>query len=276
MVKIVLKPKYKAVARKGKTVVDVRVRKRGNRRYKKKSLASLASKIAMINCEKKEYNVYSSGLTGGQIYVASAGATPQSGHYLFNGLTPLPNNGTSDTLRIGDEFHITGMRNIFQFSQMSNTGQKMRGKIIMFSPKFGVSGASVSIDKFLNVNPVVYYANGASVSVYDTTSARNLDYVNDFKVIRTVNFTIPADSASLSQKLLTTVDASIKFKKPWKVRFDTAGNLAYGQIWAVVLFESGNSTVNVPNLSLVNGIPITDVSSGANFQYYSKTYFIDP
>lgn len=249
-------------------------RARPNPKIKKVNINKLAYQVAKLNNEKKEFNVYAPSLAVGQFYASTAGSTPLSAHYMSNGITPLPSNGTGDNARIGDEISVTGIRNVFQFSHQANCSQPIKCKIMMFAPKFGVSGASVTIDKLLNVNPVAYYGNGALVSVYDTTSSRNMDYIKDFQLLRSYSFTMPGDQASLSQKIVKTVNVGLKFKKPWKVRFDSAGNISYGQIYCVVVAESGNTYSNTPNSNTI-GIPIIDTYSGLAFQWYSKTYFMD-
>lgn len=278
MPRIVLKPKYKALAKQN-VVVDVKAGRkiRMRRPYKKgTNLKKLAYQVAKINCEKKESNLYAPSQNVGQFYAASSGANPTSAHYLSNFITALPSNSTTDTGRIGDEYSITGMRNIFQFSHQANTSQTIRGRMMLIAPRLGVSGTSVTIDKLLVPNPVAYYGNGALFSIYDYTSARNVDYLKDFQVIRSKKFVIPGDSASLSQKVVKTIDFNLKFKKkPWVVRYDTAGNISFGQMWLLIVVESGNSGANVPSANTV-GLPVTDTVSGLNFQYYSKTYFIDP
>lgn len=239
------------------------------------NVKSLANAVAKINCEKKEWSGYVPGLTVGQIYVPAAGSAPNSGHYLTNFITPLPNNGNSDTTRVGDEIKITGIHNVFQFSHQANTSQSMKVKMMFIAPRFGISGASLTMDKLLNPNPIIYNANGAVFPiVYDTMCARNMDYIRDFRVLRTKTFTMPGDTASLSQKIVKTVDFSLKFKKPWNIRFDTAGNLAFGQIYLLVLCESGNTTTNTP--TSYSGVPVIDTYSGLNLSYYTKSYFIDP
>lgn len=278
MPRIVLKPKYKALAKQN-VVVDVKAgSKIKMRRPAKKNMniKKLAYQVAKINCEKKESNLYAPSQVVGQFYAVSAGSNPSSAHYLSNFITALPSNGNTDTTRIGDEYSITGMRNIFQFSHQANTSQTIRGRIMLIAPRLGVSGSSVTIDKILQPNPVAYYGNGALFPIYDYTCSRNVDYLKDFKVIRTKKFVMPGDTASLSQKVVKTVDFNLKFKKkPWIVRYDSSGAISFGQMWLLILVESGNTSSNVPSTNTV-GIPVTDTVSGLNFQYYSKTYFIDP
>lgn len=279
MPRIVLKPKYKALAKKN-VVVDVKAGRNMvmKKKYRKPKLnmKRLSYQVSKMICEKKEYGAYSSGLTLGQISVSAAGATAQSGHYLTSFMTPNPANGNTDVTRNGDEVTVTGMHNVLQFSHQANTSQGIRGRIYIFTPKYGVSGSSVSASQFLNPNPVIYGANNSLVSVYDTTCSRNIDSIKNFKVLRTINFYFPADIASLSQKLVKTVDCSLKFKKPWVMRWDSWGNLTFGQIFMLVVLESGNSTVNTPNTAAVAGIPIIDTYSGLNLNWYSKAYYIDP
>lgn len=276
MTRIVVKPKYRG--KKDTSVVVSSNRKVVmKKKYRKPmNMKKLAYQVAQINCEKKENGVYSSGLTVGQITVASAGAYASSGHYLTSFITPQPSQGDSGVTRDGDEITITGMYNMLQFSQQSNTTQGIKGKIYIFSPRVTASTASVSVGAFLNANPMIYGANNSLVTVYDTMSARNMDNFKNFKILRTKNFYVPPDPGSTTQKLIKTVRCGLKFKKPWKVRFDQTNNLVEGQIYMLIVCESGNLSANTPNLAAVASIPNTDTLSGLNLNWFSKTYFIDP
>lgn len=243
---------------------------------KKKSISikKLAYKVAQINCEKKEVGVYNADLSNGQIYTDGS-AVINSGHYLTAGLTFNASNGTTDTTRIGDEVMISGLYNEFQFQQQANATQKIRGKIYFFTPRIASTNVSVTVATFLNPNGFIYSATGNNV--YDYMSSRNMDYFRDYKVLRTKRFSIAADQASTTQKMITTMKCGLKFKKPWKVRFNTAGQIVYGQIWMLIVFDSGNSgTVAAGAGANTTSIAKTDVLSGITWSYFSKTYFMDP
>lgn len=241
------------------------------------SVKNIVNSMIKKKCEKKEYNVYAAGLVASQMWATGAGAIPSSGHWMSSGLTPSPLNGYTDTSRVGDEIHVTGMRNVFQFYHQANTVVGIKGKIILFTPNSTVSAQTATIDKLFNPNPIIYAGNGANFPVvYDTMCSRNMDYIREFNILRTVNFYVPPDPSTAAQKLIKTVNVGVKFKKPHVMRWDTAGNLSHGQIWAIVLAESGNGSGYVPLTTSLTGIPISDTLSGLYFHYYSKSYFIDP
>lgn len=272
-------------ASKGKSI-DLRVETKGltkpvisvktKKSKKKNNVKTLAAQVARINCEKKEIGIYNTDLTHGQIYTDGT-AVVSSGHYLTAGLSFSASNGTSDITRIGDEVTVTGMYNEFQFSQQSNATQKIRGKIYFFSPKIGSSNVSVTVSTFLNPNGFIYSGSGNVNNVYDYMSSRNMDYFKDYKVLRVKRFTVSPDLASTTQKMISTVKCGLKFKKPWKCRFNSAGQLVYGQIYMLVVFDSGNAGSVAPSAGAVlTGIAKTDTVSGVQWSYFSKTYFIDP
>lgn len=274
--KIVLKSAYRG--KKDSSVVVSTGRKIVlKKKYRKPmNMKKIANAVARINCEKKESTVYVAALSHGQIYTDGT-STVGSGHYLTNGVFTLPSNGTSDTSRLGDEITLTGMYSQFQFTQQSNTTQKVKGKIYFFSPRLGSSLASVSAGNLLNPNTFIYGASGNVNNIYDTMSSRNMDYIKDFNIIRVKNFTVSPDLASTTQKMGTTVKCGIKFKKPWTVRCNSAGAIVYGQIWMMVVFDSGNSGSVAPGAGAnTTGIFKTDVQSGVDWSYYCKTYYIDP
>lgn len=242
----------------------------------KVNVRALANAVARLNCEKKEIGVYSADLTHGQIYTDGT-AVVNSGHYLTAGLTFSASNGTSDITRIGDEVMVTGLYNQYQFSQQSNTTQRVRGKIYFFSPRLQSSNATVTVGNFLNPNGFIYSGSGNVNSVYDYMSSRNMDQIRNFKVLRTKTFTISPDVGSLSQKMISTLSIGLKFKKPWKVRFNSAGQVVSGQIYMLIVFDSGNAGSVAPSAGAnLTGIAKTDTLSGVQWSYFSKTYFIDP
>lgn len=247
------------------------------KKYRKPmNMKKIANAVARINCEKKESVSYVAALSHGQIYTDGT-STVGSGHYLTNGVFLGPNNGTTDTTRVGDEISITGIYSQFQFAQQANTTQKIKGKIYFFSPRLGSSLASVAVGNFLNPNSFLYGASGNVNNIYDTMSSRNMDYIKDFKVLRVKNFTVSPDLASTTQKMGTTVKCGIKFKNPWKIRWNSAGSIVNGQIWMLVVFDSGNSgSTAVGAGGNTTGIFKTDVQSGVDWSYYAKTYYIDP
>lgn len=272
-------------ASKGKSI-DLRVETKGltkpvisvksKKSKKKNNVKTLAAQVARINCEKKEVGVYSADLTHGQIYTDGT-AVVSSGHYLTAGLSFNASNGTTDITRIGDEVTVTGMYNEFQFAQQSNATQKIRGKIYFFSPKIGSSNVSVTVSTFLNPNAFIYAGSGNVNNVYDYMSSRNMDYFKDYKVLRVKRFTVSPDLASTTQKMITTIKCGLKFKKPWKCRFNSAGQLVYGQIYMLLVFDSGNAGSVAPSAGAnLTGIAKTDTVSGVQWSYFSKTYFIDP
>lgn len=276
MPRIVLKPKYKALAKKN-IVVDVRAGKKIKFRSRgKPNMRKLAFQVAKINCEKKEIGMYTAGLTVGQVTV-SAGGLASSGHYMSTIFTPSPSNGTTDTTRIGDEITLTGMYNELQFVQQTNTTIKLKGRVYIVSPRLGSSYASATIDKFLNPNAILYSANGQII--YDYMSSRQMDNIKNWRVLRSMNFSVSSDLASTTQKMISTVKCGLKFKKPWKVRYDAAGNVAEGQLFMIVVTDCGNVSSNAfsgAGTGSTLGIPVVDTLSGLTLNYYSKAYYVDP
>lgn len=277
MPKIVLKQKYR-----GKKDASVVVSSNRNIVVKKKyrkpktNIKKLAYQLAKLSCEKKEIGMYATGLSVGQISV-SAGGLVSSGHYMSTLFTPSPSNGNTDTTRIGDEISLTGMYNELQFIQQSNANIKIRGKIYIVSPRLGSSYATATIDKFLNPNAILYSAN--LQTVFDYTSSRQMDNFKNWRVLRTKNFSVSSDLASTTQRMVSTIKCGMKFKKPWKIRYDAAGNVSEGQLYMIVVTDTGNVSSNAPSGSgtgSTTGIPITDTLSGLSLNYFSKAYFIDP
>lgn len=282
MPRIVLKPKYKALAKKN-VVVDVKPARKMRMR-RKNNLKSLANKIAQINSEKKDTGwVASTEIPVAQLQGLTGGVLATS-HYATS-LAPVPSQGSSSVQRVGDKIQITGMYNRFQFAQQTNALQPTRGRIYFVSPKFSsyssvVAGASANgIETFLNPNPIILAQSG--VNIYDTLCTRNQDYINDWKVLRVVNFTIRGDNVS-GQKCVKTVNAGLSFKKkPHIVHFAPGTTTVIaGDIRIFVVFENGNSGAAIVNTTVgtntnATGVPVKDASSGWTMCYMSKSYFMD-
>lgn len=264
-----------------KTVSDTKTAKKSKKKSSSsvtKSYVKNAITSAMkATCEKKEYNTYAMNQTVGQFQAITAGANPSSAHFINSALVSSTlTNGTTDINRIGDEIMVTGLRNIFQFTHQSNTGQGVKLKYYFYSPKLGSNSGSISIGSFLYPNPIVYAGNSAGPVIYDTLCSRNQDNMKNYIIHREGTIYVPPDMASLTQKMVKTVSIGLKFKKPWKVRFDTSGTLTEGQIFVLILADSGNSSANTPNLAQSNGVALTDSLSGLYLNTYTKVYFIDP
>lgn len=226
--------------------------------------------------EKKEATVYIADNVHGQIYTDGTSVI-SSGHYLTSGITLSPSNGTSDVTRIGNEVAVTGLYNVFQFSHQSNTTQRVRGKIYYVAPRLQSSLATVNIANILNPNTFIYGASGGVNNVYDYMSSRNTDYIKDFKILRCKKFSVEPDLASTTQSMASTVTAGLKFKKPWIVRWNSSNQVVEGQIWMIIVFDSGNSgSIAYGAGANTTGIFKTDVNSGIKWSYYSKTYYVDP
>lgn len=282
MVKIVLKPKYKALAKKN-VVLDVKPGRKIRMRRPRMGIKKLANKVALLNSERKDTGwISSTELPVGQV-IGLTGGIVSSGHYTTS-LTPLPSQGDAGNQRTGDKITITGIYNQFQFTQQSNGLAPCRGKIIFAVPKFSsyssvVSGASAQgIETLLYANPIIGAQSG--VSVYDSLCARNQDYIADWKILRTVNFKVGGDTVS-GMKTVKTVRAGLRFKKPHQVHFAPATNsVISGDIRVFILFECGNAGVALANTTTglntnAQGIPIKDASSGYTMCFMSKAYYLD-
>ena len=287
MPRIVLKPKYKANAKKN-VVVDVKAGRnmRLKKGYRKKfNIKQLANKVALLNGEKKDTGwVLSTEYAQGQI-IGTAGGVITSGHY-DTSLAVKASQGLGGTQRIGDKISVTGMYNILQFQQQANALQPCKVKVIFATPQFSsyssvVSGASINaIETLLNYNPLIYAQSG--VQVFDYLCARNQDYIKDWKILRTQTFTIRGDTIS-GQKNTKTVKVGLKFKNPHVIHYAPGTtNVISGDIRMFVLFENGNAgsavangTVNSQVSTNAYSVPVKDANSGWLLCYVSKTYFLD-
>lgn len=251
--------------------------KKGSNAVTKSYVKSAIYSAFKKTCEKKEFNTYAINQVVGQFQAISAGANPSASYFVTSALVSSSLvNGNTDITRIGDEIMVTGIRQVCQFTHQQNTSQSIRLKYYLYSPSVSSNTASFNIGAFLYSNPIVFNGNSSNPVLYDSLSSRNQDNMKNFIVHRTGSIVVPADQASLSQKVVKTVNLGLKFKKPWRVRFDSTGTLTEGQIFLLIVADCGNTSSNTPSLTQVNGIPITDTYSGLNLNTYSKVYFIDP
>jgi len=250
------------MVKKGATVAKKRYFK--GKGYSNPKLATMARDIArlksVVNVEKKfiQSNIvpYATAPIG-QVNINAAGL------YLAD-ITPLPIQGVGQSMRTGNEIKLVSMCFKGQIKQQVDCRHPGRLKIIFFKPVGpNVSTSAITNGQFLTNNPLT--------TVIDYGSTRNVDFFKNYTVMKTLYVNIPADNTS-NETMLKDVSFITKLSHHLKWDADSNSTISNGQIYMLVLADSGNR--NVATASTLD-VPIKVVSTGYNMQYYTKFYYVD-
>lgn len=246
------------------------VKQRYNIGGKKKgglNIQAIAQDVAglarMINAEKKIYSISSSNELALAVGVGQVNATV-SGTRIFD-ISPLIEQNVSASGRTGDSLKITSAYFQFMVSQQANCVIGNRCSIELWHYNGGavISVADVATHLF---KPTVFS------TVIDYQSARNEDFIGDFRLARRMVVNIPAEQVSGS-RTVRYINMPIKFNKGKGHHIRYTGStitnnpltdIANGrsQLFLIYRAESGNrssvvSTLNVPQTGITTGLEVT-------------------
>lgn len=234
-----------------------------------KDVASLAM---MINAEKKVYSI-----TAGNQLASQAVAqvtTNTTGSRIYD-ITPLISQGATADTRNGDSVKFVSA--YFQFMVSQQTATSVGNKVSIELWHYN-GGSPISETDALNAlyQPTVFS------SVIDYQSSRNIDRLGDFRIIRKMVVSLPAEQTS-GVNVVKYVKMPIKFNKGkgHHVRYVGATitnnpltDIVNGrsQLFLVYRAESGNR--NLTTASTLN-IPIQAVATGLIVQASYSMYYYD-
>lgn len=256
----------KKVVRKAAKYAGKQVKKRyvGKRGFRLSQIAKDVMILkSLVNVEKKfiESNVvrFTDAPLG---QVTSLNST---GMYAKD-ITPLPTQGIGQNQRTGNEWKIVSLCLKGQVRQQGNNITEMKVKIYIvrsIGPTVDVNGAIIQGAQFLSVNPIS--------QVIDYNSTRNVDFFKNYRVMKVIHITLPADQTS-DTKGYKDFQYITKLSHHVKMSQDSNTQIANGQIMLIAVADSGNTSATASNLSY---IPVATATSGANLSFYTKAYYVD-
>jgi len=257
---------FKRVARKAKKAVKKRYgfnKASSGPKYGK--MAQDVAKLAMmINAEKKVFNQSYSNQNLGQVNANLTGA-------LCYDITPLIPQGATASTRNGASVKLHSALYQFQFTQL--TALSINQKIII---EFWITkGTTLDTPTLLTKT----FDNSTFSGVIDTNSPRYQDNFSDFRLVRRINKTLPADSIS-ADNTTATFDVPIKFNKGKGHHIRLVQSLASnpvldvlnGQMYMTVRASVGNA--NAITVS-TKDVPLTAINTGSIMRFAYKTWFYD-
>lgn len=230
--------------------------------------AVLASKVAglvaMVNAEKKQYNIANSAVNVGQVNANV------SGFYAFD-MTPLPAQGTTASTRNGNSIKLHSSFLKFQIFQQAGTSSPVKFKIYICA----IKGNSVSVGTFpstvLNPNTFVTGAN-----IYDLNSDFDPDYFPTFRIVKTVTGIVKPDNIT-SQTIVQNLKIPLKYNggKGHHVRFpdDASTSASNGQLVCFIVCDTGN--MSGTTVSTLSGVFNTAINTGVRVNYNIQHYYYD-
>lgn len=261
---------YKKIARSVALGVGnfakARYTKKNARGKRRPNYAKIASDVnilkSMVNAEKKRKIVSNTQQALGQVNGNS------SGHYLLD-LTPVLNQGTGTANRIGASVKWHASHLNFFMQPQANVVKRQEATIYVVK----VIGQPFStltdiLGKFLLSNQFI-----TDQAIYDTVSERDEDYFKNFRIIRKKRVVFnPSFSGELEPK---NVKMGFKLKSHHIKWNDDSATLASGQIFLMIVLNTGNASGATTNTSASGGVYTQGVSTGINFSYQHVHYFYD-
>lgn len=217
----------------------------------------------MLNAEKKHLTSDIENALVGQV---SGNA---SGHYIID-VSPVPNQGTGFSNRIGQSIKQVSSYYVFQFQRQVGISAPAAQRIkVQFVYVVGQPYGTVSnaLGPFIKANPFV---DGGTI--YDYHSERRPEYFKDFRVLRTKTIYFPENNQA-NQVITKTVKIGLKMPENFHVKWQ--GNTttqAVGQVFMLITADNGNMAGSV---STLDDIPITAASTGTTFDWYVTHYWYD-
>lgn len=228
-----------------------------------KLMQDVARLKGIINSEKFRIETSASGIQIGQVN----GNT--SGHYIAD-FTPLPNQGDGYNNRQGQSIRWKSSHfSLFLTRQGSNQSAcKVKIQLIKIIGE-PYSNASNILGKFIEPNR---WVTGATV--YDTASDRKPEYFKQYRVLRTINVTMPAPQYAAAvanqQKIVNFGLRLPNHHVKWNLNSNT---LADGQVICLVTMDTGNCSTTTASTAL--NVTNPAVGTGLVMAWNKVDYYYD-
>lgn len=257
---------FRKYARRAQRAVKKRYVKKGGKLNEKRIIKDVKFLKSVLNSEKKRYTINNSSATPlGQVSGNINGG-------LALDITPLPQQGTGFSTRNGSSIKLHSSYLQFQFYHQAQTVAPIRVKIYIFEIKGATQAPITNVSSsFLSVNPFIYAGNSPAVAIYDYNSARNPDFMKQYRLIKVKTATVPADTLS-TQPMIKDVKIGLKYKN-LHTRFSAdSQTVTSGQLCCLIVTDCGNSGTTASSVAL---IPATGATTGLSVNYNFVHYFYD-
>jgi len=232
-----------------------------------KSIAALrkkVNKLAMtLQPEKKRFNVFSSVTPFGQC------DNTMEAPYILD-ITPNPAQGVGVNAHIGAAIKLCSVYIEGQIQHQANTAGPIRVRCYLINIKGTPVAASQWLKHMFNANPFI---TGAGVTgLRDYNSSRQIDYMANYKVLKTKTLYIQPDQIS-GINMPKSFRIGHKFKNTHEIHYDGNTNTVLsGQLFYMMVTDGGNISASV---STLGGIPYTAALTGLTASTNITEYFYD-
>jgi len=232
-----------------------------------KTIAALSKKVnklaLTLQPEKKRFNVFSSSTAFGQC------ENIIDKPYLFD-ITPNPAQGVGVNAHIGASIKLCSIYIEGQINHQTNTAGPIRVRCYLVHVKGTPVAATNWMTQMFNANPFI--SGGGGSGNRDYNSSRNIDYMANYKVLRTKTLYIQPDQIS-GVNMPKSFRIGHKFKNTHEIHYDGNTNTVLsGQIFLMMVADGGNTSASVSTLS---GIPYTAALTGLTASTNITEYFYD-
>ena len=183
-------------------------------------------------------------------------------------LTPLWSQGLTETNRIGNSLKLTGFNMKIQLRGQPECYTDRRMKMLFIRTTDTTSSLTNIVQDMLNVNPLT--------GVVDYHS--NWDYSDNkrvHKVIKTVPMFLKNNqvlNGALQLKSIRDYTISLKLQDTLRFESNTATSPNDYRFFILILCDTGNIATSD---STNNGCMVQTQSSGVEYQYHTKTWYVD-
>lgn len=240
-----------------------------NKKSKGVKFGNMASDVMMlkkmINAEKKAFAATFPLAAMGQSFGATLGGA------LIYDITPLLDQGVGASQRTGNSVKLTSA--LYQFQITHQSAAVIANKVII---EFWQNKGSTQDTATLFINT---FDPSTFSTIVDANSFRDQNHFSDYRLMRRIVKTVPADTVTSSDPSTITFDVPFKFNrgKGHHIRLGTISNnpvndILNGQIYMTLRCANGNSsTTTATTLSL----PVTAINTGLNLRFAYKVWYYD-
>lgn len=240
-------PWYKKISRYARSGIKKRY---GS--ISKPKFASIAKDVAnlkhLLNVEKKKTDVTLSTPTPLAQYADTSLTT--TGVYVTR-ITPTIDQGIQNNQRTGNSLKlVSAMINLY-FTQQQHATESLRLKwYIICVPEEDMPTSQVE-NKFMEENPFS--------GVIDFNSSRDPEHFTQFKIIRSGNAYLKADTSHIARTSSANVKVPLKLNHHLKYASNTTADSTKNQFYLYVTVDRGDIAL----------------STGANIQFNTRYYYTD-
>lgn len=176
--------------------------------------------------------------------------------------TPRPASGSGYDERTGRSIKAVAMSLQYQVYQMPSCAHPMKIEFYLLRVMGAPQNVQTVYNQFKLENPIT--------TVRDMMSNRDIDYFQDYRILKKFVCYLPQDGTS-GTRVIKTGQINMKLNHHIQFSGDTTG-VTEGQVVLLAYADSGNSSSTASTLP---NVVVPAANSGAGIQTYCKWWYVD-